>query len=230
MFENPSPMSNVFTYSIGKKLIVALAGIFLILFLLVHLGINITLILFKTTKTFNIAAHFMGTNILIKIIEIVLFGGILLHILYTLIVQVQNWLARPVRYRIPNFAQLSFFSRFQIHTAAIIFVFIVIHMVNFYFKNRFGQTEEITYDGIKYISDLGALVIEKFKLSGFVILYISCFVFLLFHLLHGFQSAFQTLGLNHKSYTPFIKAIGVIYSVFVFAGFTSIPLVIYFTR
>jgi len=223
-------MANIFTFSIGKKLIVALAGVFLILFLLVHLGINITLILCKTTKTFNIAAHFMGTNIIIKIIEIVLFGGILLHILYTLILQVQNWFARPIRYRIYNFSQLSFFSKFQIHTAAIIFTFLVIHLINFYFKNRFGHTQEITYDGVKYMSDLGSLVIEKFKISGFVILYIACFLFLLFHLLHGFQSAFQTLGLNHKSYTPFIKTLGVIYSVVVFAGFTSIPLVIYFTR
>lgn len=223
-------MANIFNFSIGKKLIVALAGIFLILFLLVHLGINITLILFESTKPFNIAAHFMGTNIVIKVIEIVLFGGIILHIIYTLIVQVQNWLARPIRYRIPNFTQLSFFSKFQIHTAAIILVFIVIHMTNFYFKNRFGHIEEVTYDGVKYMSDLGALVVEKFKLSGIVILYIACFIFLLFHLLHGFQSAFQTLGLNHKSYTPFIKTLGVIYSIIIFAGFTSIPLVIYFTR
>jgi len=223
-------MANIFTYSIGKKLIVALAGIFLILFLLVHLGINITLILFKTTKTFNIAAHFMGTNIVIKVIEIVLFGGIILHLLYALIIQTQNWLARPIRYRIYNLSQLSFFSKFQIHTAAIILTFMVIHLANFYFKNRFGHTQEITYDGIKYISDLGTLVVDKFRISGFVILYNACFVFLLFHLLHGFQSAFQTLGLNHKSYTPFIKALGVTYSVFVFAGFTSIPLVIYFTR
>jgi succinate dehydrogenase / fumarate reductase cytochrome b subunit len=223
-------MANIFTYSIGRKLIVALAGIFLILFLLVHLGINITLILCKSTQTFNIAANFMGTNLIINIIEIVLFGGIILHIIYTLINQVQNWLARPVRYRIPNFAQLSFFSKFQIHTAAIILVFLVIHLTNFYFKSRFGQVEEITYDGAKYISDLGALVFQKFKISGFVILYVACFVFLLFHLLHGFQSAFQTLGLNHKSYTPFIKALGVIYSIIVFAGFTSIPVVIYFTR
>jgi len=227
--ENPEPMTNIFTYSIGRKMIVALAGIFLILFLLVHLGINITLILFKSTQTFNVAAHFMGTNIIIKIIEIVLFGGIILHIIYSLIIQVQNWLARPVRYRIPNFALLSFFSKFQIHTAAIILVFLVIHMTNFYFKNRFGQVEEITYNGTKYVHDLGAIVIQKFQISGFVILYISFFIFLLFHLLHGFHSAFQTLGLNHKTYTPFIKALGIIYSILVFAGFASIPIVIYFT-
>jgi len=223
-------MSNIFTYSIGRKLIVALAGIFLILFLLVHLGINITLILCETTKPFNIAAHFMGTNIIVKIFEVILFGGIVIHIIYTLILQVQNWLARPIRYRIPNFAQLSFFSKFQIHTAAIILVFLGIHLTNFYFKSRFGELEEISYDGIKYLPDLGSLVIQKFQMPGFVILYIAFFIFLAFHLLHGFQSAFQTLGLNHQSYTPFIKILGVIYSIIVFTGFTAIPIVIYFTR
>jgi succinate dehydrogenase / fumarate reductase cytochrome b subunit len=223
-------MSNIFTYSIGKKLIVALAGIFLILFLLVHLGINITLILCETTKPFNIAAHFMGTNIIVKIFEVILFGGIVIHIIYTLILQVQNWLARPIRYRIPNFAQLSFFSKFQIHTAAIILVFLGIHLTNFYFKSRFGELEEISYDGIKYLPDLGSLVIRKFQMPGFVILYIAFFIFLASHLLHGFQSAFQTLGLNHQSYTPFIKTLGVVYSLIVFTGFTAIPIVIYFTR
>lgn len=223
-------MSNIFTYSIGRKLIVALAGIFLILFLLVHLGINITLILCETTKPFNIAAHFMGTNIIVKIFEVILFGGIVIHIIYTLILQVQNWLARPIRYRIPNFAQLSFFSKFQIHTAAIILVFLGIHLTNFYFKSRFGELEEISYDGVKYLPDLGSLVIQKFQTPGFVILYIAFFIFLAFHLLHGFQSAFQTLGLNHQSYTPFIKTLGVVYSLIVFTGFTAIPIVIYFTR
>ena len=97
-------MSNIFTTSIGKKLVMALAGLFLILFLLVHLGINMTLILFDSSRIFNIAAHFMATNILIKVFEVILFGGILLHILYGLILQVQNWLARPLRYRVMNFS------------------------------------------------------------------------------------------------------------------------------
>jgi succinate dehydrogenase / fumarate reductase, cytochrome b subunit len=223
-------MSNIFTYSIGRKLIVALAGIFLILFLLVHLGINLTLILFESTRPFNVAAHFMGTNIIVKIFEIILFGGIIIHIIYTLILQVQNWLARPIRYRIPNYSQLSFFSKFQIHTAAIIGVFLILHLINFYFKRKFGHVQEITYDGIKSYYDLGSLIIEKFQMPGYVILYIACFIFLGFHLLHGFQSAFQTLGLNHKSYTPFIKKLGAVYSILIFTGFTIIPLVIYFSR
>ncbi len=222
-------MSNIFFSSIGKKLIMALAGLFLVLFLPVHLGINLTVILFKDPRIFNIAAHFMATNLVIKIIEVVLFGGLILHILYGLIVQTLNWLARPVRYKVANYAQTSFFSKFVIHTALVILTFLVIHLADFYFKAKFGHVEEVIYNG-KHYHDLGTLVIEKFKITGYVILYIASFLFLGFHLLHGFQSAFQTLGLNHKVYTPLIKTLGVVYSLVVVAGFTTIPLVIYFTR
>jgi len=105
-------MSNIFSSSIGKKLIMSLAGLFLIIFLIVHLGINITLIICKSREFFNIAAHFMSSNIIIKIFEIVLFGGFILHMLYGLILQIQNWLARPKRYKIANYSQTSFFSKF----------------------------------------------------------------------------------------------------------------------
>ena len=93
-------MSNIFNSSIGRKLMMALAGLFLVVFLLVHLGINLTLILFDDPRIFNIAAHFMATNILIKIFEVVLFGGIFLHLIYGLIVQIMNWIARAkgIRY------------------------------------------------------------------------------------------------------------------------------------
>ena len=209
----------------------ALAGLFLVLFLLVHLGINSLLIIFEDTRTFNIAAHFMGTNIVIKVFEIVLFGGFILHILYGIIIQIYNWIARPVGYKVDNYSMTSFFSKFMIHTAIIVLVFLAIHLADFYFKAKFakGAVETIMYDGKEY-HDLGALVIEKFQILGFVVFYIASFLFLGFHLLHGFQSAFQTLGINHKKYTPAIKTIGVVYTIIVVAGFTTIPLVIYFTH
>jgi len=222
-------MSTIFSSSIGKKLMVALAGLFLILFLLVHLGINLTLILCESSKPFNVAAHFMGTNIIIKIFEIVLFGAFLLHIIYVLILQIQNWFARPKRYKIPNYSQSSFFSKFMIWLGGIVLIFLVIHIANFYFKSKFGHIEEITYDNVQYYADLSSLVIQKFQITWFVIFYVACFLILGFHLWHGFQSAFQTLGLNHAYYTPIIKKLGMIYTIVVVAGFTTIPLVIYFT-
>jgi len=224
-------MSNIFNSSIGKKLMMALAGLFLATFLLVHLGINLTLIIFDDPRIFNIAAHFMATNILIKVFEIVLFGGILLHIIYGLLLQLLNWIARPVRYRVNNPAQTSFFSKFMIHTALIILVFLVIHLFDFYFKAKFGHghVAEITYNG-KLYHDLGTMVVEKFQILWVDIFYIVCFLFLGFHLLHGFASAFQTLGLNHKVYTPVIKSLGYLYTFIVVAGFIVIPLWIYLTR
>ena len=224
-------MINIFNSSIGKKLMVALAGIFLILFLLVHLGINITLIIFDDPRIFNIAAHFMATNVIIKVFEIVLFGGILLHIIYGLLLQLLNWIARPIRYKVYNTAQTSFFSKFMIHTALVILVFLVIHLFDFYFKAKFGHghVAEVTYNG-KLYHDLGTMVIEKFQILWVDIFYIACFIFLGFHLLHSFQSAFQTLGLNHKVYTPVIKLLGYIYTFIVVAGFTIIPIWIFLTR
>jgi len=223
-------MINIFNSSIGKKLMVALAGIFLILFLLVHLGINLTLILTESSKPFNVAAHFMGTNIIIKVFELILFTAFLLHIIYVLILQIQNWIARPKRYKIPNYSQISFFSKFMIWLGGIILIFLVIHLTDFYFKSKFGHLEEITYDNIRYYTDLSSLVIQKFHIPGIVIFYIACFLILGFHLWHGFHSAFQTLGLNHKVYTPVIKKLGMVYTILLVSGFTIIPLVIYFTQ
>jgi succinate dehydrogenase / fumarate reductase cytochrome b subunit len=223
-------MSTIFASSIGKKLMVALAGLFLILFLLVHLGINLTLILTESSQPFNVAADFMGTNIIIKIFEVILFTAFLLHIIYVLILQIQNWLSRPKRYKIPNYSQLSFFSKFMIWLGGIILIFLVLHLTDFYFKSKFGHIVEITYDSTKYYPDLSSLVMQKFQIPGFVIFYIACFLILGFHLWHGFQSAFQTLGLNHKVYTPVIKKLGWVYTIIVVSGFTIIPLVIYFTH
>jgi len=221
-------MSNILTSSIGKKLLMSLAGLFLIVFLLVHLGINLSLILAETREPFNRAAHFMGTNTVIKLMELILFGGFLLHMFYGVLLQIQNWRARPQRYRKENYSQTSFFSKFMIHTAAIITIFLIIHLFDFYFKVKmFGDIPMAVYDGKEY-HDLGILVIEKFKISGFVIFYIVCFFILAFHLIHGFQSAFQSLGLEHKKYTPVIKFLGILYTVLVTSGFILIPIYIYF--
>jgi succinate dehydrogenase / fumarate reductase cytochrome b subunit len=220
-------MSSIFTSSIGKKLVMSLAGIFLILFLLVHLTINLLVIIFDDPMVFNKAAHFMSSNILIKIFEIVLFGGILLHVIYALILQVQNWIARPKRYNKANFSNTSFFSKFMIHTAVITLVFLAIHFVDFYFKAKFGHAAEIMVDGVAY-HDFARELEDKFKMLPFVIFYVAAFIFLGFHLIHGFQSAFKTLGIDNKKYTPAIQVLAIIYSVVVVAGFSLIPLLMYF--
>ncbi len=220
-------MSNIFTSSIGKKLLMSLAGIFLIVFLLVHLGINLLVLIFDDPMIFNKAAHFMSTNIVVKIFEIVLFGGILLHVIYALILQIQNWIARPRRYHKANYSNTSFFSKFMIHTAAIILVFLVIHFVDFYFKAKFGHASEFMVDGVLY-HDFAREVEDKFKMLPFVIFYVAAFIFLGFHLIHGFQSAFKTMGLENKKYTPVIQVLSIIYTAVVVGGFSLIPVLVYF--
>jgi succinate dehydrogenase / fumarate reductase cytochrome b subunit len=205
----------------------SLAGIFLLLFLLVHMGLNLLVIIFEDPMVYNKAAHWMSTNILIKIFEIALFGGILLHVIYALILQIQNWIARPRRYNKANYSNTSFFSKFMIHTAVIILVFLVIHFVDFYFKAKFGHGAEVIVDGVVY-HDFASEIVDKFKLLPFVIFYIAAFVFLGFHLIHGFQSAFKTLGYDNRRFTPVIQVLSTLYTVVVVAGYSLIPLLIYF--
>ncbi len=222
-------MSNIFNSSVGKKLIMSLAGLFLITFLLVHLGINL-LIFKESPEAYNKAAHFMMSNIAIKVMEIVLFGGFFLHMIYGLILTIQNWLARPIGYKKTYNSQTSFFSKYMFHTAIILLIFLVLHLLDFYVKSKFiGDIEEVFYDGKPY-HDLATLVIERFQIGWVVIVYVVALFGLGFHLLHGFQSAFQTLGLNHPVYTPIIKSAGIIYTVAVTLGFMSIPVLVYYIK
>ncbi len=220
-------MSGIFTSSLGKKLLMSLAGIFLLTFLLVHMGVNLLVVIFDDPMVYNKVAHIMSTNILIKIFEIILFGGFLLHIIYALILQIQNWVARPKRYNKANYSNTSFFSKFMIHTALIILTFLVIHFMDFYIKAKFGHAAELIVDGVAY-HDFASEILDKFKMLPFVIFYIAAFVFLGFHLVHGFQSAFKTLGMDHKKYTPVVQFLAIIYSTIIVAGYSFIPIYIYF--
>jgi len=222
-------MTKTLGSSVGKKIMMAFAGLFLITFLVVHLIINSLLVFSDTEETFNIAANFMGTNPAIKVMEIILFAGFLVHIIWGIVLQIQNWRSRPTGYKVSTGSYTSPFSRYMIHTAIIILIFLGIHLADFYFVAKFVPhgVPEVSY-GDQTVHNLAELVIAKFQMPAYVIGYIVAFLLLGFHLYHGFQSAFQTIGLNHKSYFPVIKAVGIIYSIVIFAGFTIIPLLIYF--
>jgi len=221
-------MASIFTSSVGKKLWVALAGLLLAGFLLVHMGLNLLVLDFDNPLLYNKAAHFMSTNILIKIVEIVLFGGLLMHVIYTLILQVQNWIARPRRYSKANYSNMSFFSKFMIHTALITLAFLAIHLADFYFKAKFGTAHEIEVDGVSY-HDFASEIIDKFQMLPYVIFYIASFIFLGFHVVHGFQSAFKTLGIESKGFNAFLQLVTIIYSVIIVGGYSIIPLLVYFS-
>lgn len=198
----------------------ALAGLFLIVFLVMHLSINLLLLRNDGGAAYTSAVHFMTTNPLIKIMEVFLFGGFLIHIVFGVIIQIKNWMARPVRYKVEGFSQTSFFSKFMIHTGIVIFIFLVVHFINFYFV-KLGLVAPPEGLGKHDFYQMASLL---FASRFYSILYIILMVFLGFHLQHAFQSAFQTLGLNHTRYTPFIKALGTFYAIVVSLGFAIIPL------
>jgi len=212
--------------SLTKKFIMALVGAFLMVFLVVHLGINLFLIPITENhkEIFREAVFFMTTNPLVKIMEIFLFGGFILHIILGLILQIQNWMARPVRYKKEGWSHTSFFSKFMIHTGIVIFVFLAIHMMNFYFV-KLGITSPP--EGLARVADdhdFYSMAVNLFSNKVYSVIYSVLIILLGFHLNHAFQSAFQSLGLDHSKYTPFIKAVGDIYSIAIPLGFCFIPL------
>lgn len=153
-------------------------------------------------------------------------AAFLTHIVLGITVQIQNWKARGQRYAVYGKSTTSFGSRFMIHTGIVIFLFLILHFVNFYFV-RLGIVEPISDANLatpheEYFFDLAKYLFTHEILYS--VLYIVSFGFLAVHLNHAVQSAFQTLGLNHPKYTPTIKTIGSVYAIVVSVGFTIIPL------
>ena len=218
-------MSNKPYYSsITKKIIMSLMGLFLLTFLLVHLTLNSFLLFDK--ELFNEGAHFMGTNPFIQVFQWVLFAGFAIHIIYGIILQIQNWMSRPTGYKKRAFMEQSPFSKYMIYTGLLIFIFLAIHLTNFFFV-KMGWVG----NGIPDVAgkeDMGQLVIDLFRNGGYVTVYVVLILLMGFHLDHAFQSAFQTLGLNHKTYWGFIKGLSRVYAIVVTLGFVIIPLFLYF--
>lgn len=208
-------MDNVLFSSVSKKFVMALAGLFLLLFLPVHLIINLML-LKSDPEPFNRAAHFMASFPLIKVIEIVLLAAILIHVAWAIILQIRNWLSRPVRYASRNKSETSFFSRFMIWTGACILTFLVLHFFNFYFI-KLGLVEGDPEDFYTTAHNL-------FRIPVYNYIYLACFVLLGLHLFHAFSSAFQTLGLNHRIWTPVVNIFAWIYALLIPAGFALISI------
>lgn len=212
--------------SLTKKYIMALAGLFLMVFLVVHLTINMFILPVTDNhqEIFRLLVKFMTTNILIKIMEIVLFAGFIIHAVYGVILQIQNWMARPARYRKEGWEHTSFFSKFMIHTGIIVAIFLVIHLMNFYLVKAGLTQAHPGPNAVEDSHDFYNMAVNLFSNNTYAILYIIFLIFLGFHLNHAFQSAFQSLGLNHSKYTPFINFLGDAYSIIIPLGFCIIPL------
>ncbi len=207
-------MSKTVFSSLSKKFTMALAGLFLITFLPVHLVINLML-LNSDPEPFNKAANFMATFPVIKIFEMVLLAAIIIHVAWGIMLQFQNWGARPKKYHMKNKSETQAFSRFMIWTGATILIFLVLHFFNFYFI-KLGLVKGNP-------EDFYTTAQELFRIPAYNIIYWICFLLLGFHLFHAFRSAFQTLGLNHRIWTPVVNVIALIYAIAIPLGFAFIP-------
>lgn len=208
------------TSSIGRKLLMSLTGLFLVVFLLVHLVGNLQLLANDGGASFNEYANFMAQNPLIKTVSYGLYFFILLHTVQGLMLWSKNRAARGnQRYAVQVTRAVntnSFAAKNMAWLGIIIFVFIVIHMAQFWFKMKFmGET------------DLYGLVSTLYTNPVWVVFYVACMIVVGYHLWHGFQSSFQTLGLNHPKYSPFIRTVGKIYAVVVAGGFALIPIIMF---
>lgn len=222
-------LTNFLFSSIGRKFIMSLTGIFLILFLTVHLVGNLQLLIDDGGEQFNLYAKMMTSNPLIQAISIGNFFFIFLHAFIGILLYFQNKAAKGSRYAVTSTKTTTYSSRNMAWFGTVILVFILIHLYQYWFKMKLGMTEMVTYDGIE-VKNLYVLVAATFTSLPFVLFYVASMVIIGLHLSHGFQSAFQTLGLNHKKYTPLIKGLGTAYSILIPLGFAIIPIVFYLTR
>lgn len=218
-----STAANILNSSIGKKFAMGITGLFLISFLIVHVSVNSLIFLNDGGKTFNEVAEFMGGNIIIRTMEIVLFVGIIWHIVQALFLTLQNQKARPVKYSVENAkANSTWYSRWMGLLGTLILMFLIIHLKHFWVVSRF--TDHITSGEETLFNEMK----EVFENPFIVLLYVAGMFSLAYHLLHGFQSAFQSLGLNHKTYTPIIKTVGIWFSIIVPVIFAMMPIAIHF--
>jgi succinate dehydrogenase / fumarate reductase, cytochrome b subunit len=221
-------MSNFLTSSIGKKFFMSITGFFLMSFLMVHLSMNLLLIFDDSGDLFNKGANFMGTNPIIKIIEPVLAIGFILHIIYGIYTWFGNFKARPVRYqKVDPSKSSTWASRNMIILGALIVIFLVLHLMNFWWKIKFTgdpALSSVMVNGTE-MENAYALVAGLFKTNlVYDLLYISGAVFLGLHLTHGFWSAFQTIGWSSDIWRKRIEVVATIFAYIIAIGFSIIPL------
>lgn len=211
-----------FTTSIGKKLVMGFTGLFLIAFLVVHCYVNAQIFWMDGGEKFNEAAHFMGNNPVIRIMEIGLFAGLILHIVQGLMLWSKNRSRRENRYAVAaGNATSKWYSRSMGLLGTLILLFLCMHLYHFWAPNRYAQTfgsgELNMFDRMR----------EIFANPIVVVVYVLGCGSLAFHLVHGFYSAFQTMGLATSKYKLMIKNVGVAFSIIICLLFASMPITMY---
>ena len=216
----------IMSSSIARKVAMSLSAFFLIFFLLIHLTVNIISVF--SDDVFNVASHFMGTNPIIQfVMQPVLIFGVIFHFVLGIILEYKNKKAQGVRYAKNNGAANStWMSRNMIFSGLVILTFIILHFIDFWFPEiNHKYIEVLPEDPNRYFEELH----HKFESPIRVSAYVIAFVLLALHLLQGFQSAFQSLGMNNK-YTKCVKNLGKVYAILIPLGFIFIALFHHFNH
>jgi succinate dehydrogenase / fumarate reductase cytochrome b subunit len=222
----------MFTSSVGKKLVMAFTGIFLILFLIVHAGLNACIWANDEGLMFNKAAHFMGSFVVPRVLEIGLFIGIFLHILQGYMLTLENRSKRSVGYAVNYSKGSKWYSRSMALLGTLLLMFLIMHIYHFWTPSRLGGIAGIksltVFDknGVEY-HNLYAEMKLVFENIYVVILYVLACGSLGYHLAHGFQSAFKTIGIHNKRYHVIISSIGYGFSIFISLAFAMMPISFY---
>lgn len=219
-------MSGILNSSIGRKFAMALSALFLMFFLLQHFAINILSVF--SPDTFNEVSHFMGTFWVIQyLLQPILIFGVIFHFVMGFVLEFKNWSARKISYakNSPS-GNSSWMSRNMLLSGAVVLAFMVLHFIDFWIpeintKYIQGDMSGLLADGegFRYFEELE----HKFHSHIRTIAYVIAFILLSLHLLHGFNSAFQSVGANNK-YTKGLKTFGKAYSILVPLGFIFIAL------
>ena len=211
--------------SIGKKLVMGLTGFFLISFLVIHCLLNSFIFFNDEGLAFNEGAKFMAENPVIRIMEVVLFIGLVLHMVQALVLTIHNRKARPVKYAMTNGkANSKWYSRSMGILGSLLLIFLAVHLANFWVKSRFTGLPGEDANGNE---NLYAVMLIVFQNPLVILVYLLGVFSLAFHLLHGFPSAFQTMGWNHPKYNPLIVKVGAIFSIGISIIFALMPISIY---
>lgn len=212
-----------FATSIGKKLVMGFTGLFLISFLIVHAYVNS--MIFVGEDAFNSAADFMGTTIAIRIMEVGLFAGIILHIVQGYLLVQRNLATRSERYHIkPGNKTSAWYSRSMGLLGTLILLFLVVHIAHFWVPSRVTHDlNETQLINGRTTHNLYQRMLEVFQSPVVVIIYLLGVFSLAWHLVHGFYSAFQTMGLTTHKYKKMIRNIGIVFSVVICLLFAAMP-------
>lgn len=205
----------------------ALSGLFLLVFLLQHFIINFLSVV--SPSGFNSVSHFMGYNPLIQfVMQPILMFGVVFHLIMGILLEMQNRGARSVKYAVNGAgANSSWMSRNMIITGLTVMMFLGLHMYDFWAPEMlYKYIEPMPQDPTRYFIELQHKFVDPIRVA----LYCVSFIFLALHLLHGFQSAFQSVGFRHNRYTPTIKKLGTIYAIAIPLGFIAIALFHYVSQ